>query len=91
MAITRGGASKLLLLWNSSKFVDETGGEASTKKKSQLTGDRSSASKKHFSVVEKHTSLPARKSLTIFKSTREIPLVKMNPTGLLVFSQLLYS
>jgi hypothetical protein len=71
--------------------VDETGGEASTKKKSQLTGDRSSTSKKHASVIEKHTSLPAQKSLTISESTREIPLVKMNLTGLLVFSHLMYS
>jgi hypothetical protein len=30
MAVAGGGASKLLLLWNSSKFVDETGGEAPT-------------------------------------------------------------
>jgi hypothetical protein len=28
MAVARGGASKLLLLWNSSKFVDEIGGES---------------------------------------------------------------
>jgi hypothetical protein len=27
MAVAGGGASKLLLLWNSSKFVDETGGK----------------------------------------------------------------
>jgi hypothetical protein len=26
MAVAGGGASKLLLLWNSSKFMDETGG-----------------------------------------------------------------
>jgi hypothetical protein len=36
--------------------VDETGGEASTKKKSQLTGDRSSASKKLASVAKKYVS-----------------------------------
>jgi hypothetical protein len=30
MVVARGGASKFLLLWNLSKFVDETGGEAPT-------------------------------------------------------------
>jgi hypothetical protein len=71
--------------------VDETRGEASTKKKSQLTGDRSSASKKHASPAEKHISSPVQKSMMISKSTHEIPLVKMNLAGLFASSRLLYS
>jgi hypothetical protein len=85
MAIVGGGASKLLLLWNSPEFVDETGGEASTKKKSRLTGDPSSAAIKHASVVEKHVSSSAQKSLMISRPTHEITLVKMNLAGSCVF------
>jgi hypothetical protein len=51
------------------------------RKKSRLTGNTLSAAKKHPSVVEKHVSTLAQKSLTISKPIHEIPLVKLNPAG----------
>jgi hypothetical protein len=62
------------------KFVDETGEEV-PKKKSRLTSETWSVAKKYPSVVEKHVSLPAHKSLTISEPVNEISLVKLNPVG----------
>jgi hypothetical protein len=91
MTVAGGGASKFLFLWNSPEFVDETGEEASAKKKSRLTGDLSSAAKKHAFVAENHVSSPAQKSLMISGPIHEIPLVKMNPTCSCISSMSLYS
>jgi hypothetical protein len=59
--------------------VDETG--EGVPKKSRLTGETSSVAEKHPSVVEKHVSSPAQKSLMIYEPVNEIPLVKLNPAG----------
>jgi hypothetical protein len=65
MVVAGGGASKLLLLWNSSKFVDETGGEASTqtlqlpdKTTRDLKKLPSSSSKKTFAISERVVQAP---------------------------------
>jgi hypothetical protein len=55
--------------------------EREYRKKSRLTGETSSVAEKHPSVVEKHVSSPAQKSLMIYEPVNEIPLVKLNPAG----------
>jgi hypothetical protein len=80
MAIVGGGASKLLLLWNSSKFVDETGGEAPTqtlqlpdKTTRNLEKRPSSSSKKTSAITERFVQAPletlSKKGLCAFLLT----------------------
>jgi hypothetical protein len=51
------------------------------RKKSQLTGEASSAVEKHSSVVEKHVSSSIQKSLMISEPVNKIPLIKLNLSG----------
>jgi hypothetical protein len=65
--------------------------EREYRKKSRLTGETSSVAEKHPSVVEKHVSSPAQKSLMIYEPVNEIPLVKLNPAGSYISSIFFYS
>jgi hypothetical protein len=79
MVVVGGGASKLLLLWNSSKFVDETRGEASTHtlqlpdKTIRNLQKRPSSSKKTSTTSERVVQAPletlSRKCLCTFLVT----------------------
>jgi hypothetical protein len=68
---TDDGVPKFSLLWTSPEFVDED----APKKKLRLTG-------KTPSTAEKHTSSSLQKSLTIFDPAEQIPLRRLNQTGL---------
>jgi hypothetical protein len=79
MAIAGGGASKILLLWNLSKFVDETGGEAPTQmlqlpnkaihdlEKQPSSSNKTSAISKH--VVQAPMETLSKKGLRTFLHT----------------------
>jgi hypothetical protein len=84
------GAPRLSLLWMSPEFVNETG-EDVPKKKLRLIGKTPSTVEKHTFAVEKHTSSSLQKSLTISEPGDEIPLRRLNPTGLHIASIFLYS
>jgi hypothetical protein len=56
MVVARGGASKFLLLWNLSKFVDETGGEAPTQTLQLLDKTTRDLEKRPSSSSSKNTS-----------------------------------
>jgi hypothetical protein len=74
MIVTDGGAPKLSLLWKSSKLMDETRGDAQTKKL-QLSG-------KAVCGVEKQSSSSLQKSVTIYDYVVQVPLEALNIKGL---------
>jgi hypothetical protein len=77
MAVSGSGASKLLLLWNSSKFMDETGEEAPTQML-QLPS-------KTICDSEKQPSSSSKKTSTIAKRAAQTPLESLSRKGLCTF------
>jgi hypothetical protein len=77
MAIAGGGASKLFLLWNSSKFVDDTGGEAPTQML-QLPN-------KSTRDVEKRPSSSSKKTSAISECAVQALLETLSKKGLCTF------
>jgi hypothetical protein len=77
MVVSRGGASKLLLLWNSSKFVDEAGEEAPTQTL-QLPS-------KTIRDSEKQPSSSSKRTSAIFERAAQTPLETLSRKGLCTF------
>jgi hypothetical protein len=77
MLVAGGGASKLLLLWNSSKFVDETGGEAPTQ--TLQLPDKTTRD------LEKRPCSSSKKTSVISKRIVQAPLETLSTKGLCTF------
>jgi hypothetical protein len=77
MAIAGGGASKLLLLWDSSKFVDDTGGEAPMQ--TLQLPDKSTRD------LEKRLSSSSRKTSVISERAVQAPLETLSKKSLCTF------
>jgi hypothetical protein len=74
MAVAGGGASKLLLLWNLSKFVDDIGEEAPTQTL-QLPS-------RTIHDPEKQPSSSKKKTSAVFERVAQPPLETLNRKGL---------
>jgi hypothetical protein len=77
MAVAGGGASKLLLLWNSSKFMDETGEDAPPQTL-QLPS-------KTICDSEKQPSSSSKKTSAISERAAHPPIETLSKKGLCTF------
>jgi hypothetical protein len=77
MAFVGGGASKLLLLWNSSKFMDEIGEDTPTQTL-QLPS-------KTISDSERQPSSSSKKTSVISERAAQTPLETLSRKGLCTF------